>query len=441
MISSMKKYLLLLFAAASVLGASAQETGVSSPYSRYGVGVLSDPSLGFNKGMAGTGIALSDSRRLNFANPASYARFDSLSFMFDVGVTLQAEHRSAGNASRNDYRAQFDYLAAGFRLAPRLGFSFGLRPFSSVGYELATQSTSLSGSGASSALTTATRYTGEGGLHQVYAGLGFMPLNGLSVGVNAGYLWGTTTHSAYTQFSNSSTDALRRSYAYEVRSYTLEFGAQWAHRIARRHEVSLGVVYGLGHGLHGSAEFYNQRISGSAVQSGDTVALRNVFSLPQTVGVGLGWNYANRLRLGLDYTLQQWGSATSPALETLADGSQVFRKADNLLTDRHRVSFGAEYTPDPDALSWAPRVRYRLGLSYASPYVKVDNHDGPSSYVATLGVGLPIITSRNNRSMLNVSARYELLQPAVTGALKEQFFGLSVGLSFGDKWFDKWKVE
>ena len=98
MISSMKKYLLLLFAAASVLGASAQETGVSSPYSRYGVGVLSDPSLGFNKGMAGTGIALSDSRRLNFANPASYARFDSLSFMFDVGVTLQAEHRSAGNA-------------------------------------------------------------------------------------------------------------------------------------------------------------------------------------------------------------------------------------------------------------------------------------------------------------------------------------------------------
>ena len=71
MISSMKKYLLLLFAAASVLGASAQETGVSSPYSRYGVGVLSDPSLGVNKGMAGTGIALSDSRRLNFANPAS----------------------------------------------------------------------------------------------------------------------------------------------------------------------------------------------------------------------------------------------------------------------------------------------------------------------------------------------------------------------------------
>ena len=84
-------------------------------------------------------------------------------------MTLQAEHRSAGNASRNDYRAQFDYLAAGFRLAPRLGFSFGLRPFSSVGYELATQSTSLSGSGASSALTTTTRYTGEGGLHQVYA--------------------------------------------------------------------------------------------------------------------------------------------------------------------------------------------------------------------------------------------------------------------------------
>ena len=62
-------------------------------------------------------------------------------------------------------------------------------------------------------------------------------------------------------------------------------------------------------------------------------------------------------------------------------------------------------------------------MSYAGPYAKVDGHDGPKSYVATLGVGLPIINSRNNRSVLNVSARYELLQPAVTGALKEQFFG------------------
>ena len=438
---SMKKYFLLLLAAVSFLGTFAQETGVSTPYSRYGVGVLNDPSLGFNKGMAGTGIALSDSRRLNFANPASYARFDSLSFLFDVGVTLQADHRSVGNASYNDHRAQFDYLAAGFRVAPRLGFSLGLRPFSSVGYELSTENTSLSGSGGSGALTSATRYTGDGGLHQVYAGLGYMPLRGLSLGVNAAYLWGTTTHTAYTQFSSASTDALRRSYAYEVRSYTVDLGAQWSQRIGRRNEFTLGLVYGLGHDLHSSADFYNQRISSGAIQSGDTVTLRNVFSLPRTIGVGLGWNYANRLRLGLDYTLQQWSRASAPSLETLADGSQVFRKADHLFTDRHRVSFGAEYTPDPEALSWAPRVRYRLGLSYAGPYAKVDGHDGPKSYVATLGVGLPIINSRNNRSVLNVSARYELLQPAVTGALKEQFFGLSIGLSFGEKWFDKWKVE
>ena len=46
----MKKYFLLLLAAVSFLGTFAQETGVSTPYSRYGVGVLNDPSLGFNKG-------------------------------------------------------------------------------------------------------------------------------------------------------------------------------------------------------------------------------------------------------------------------------------------------------------------------------------------------------------------------------------------------------
>lgn len=437
----MKKYLILFLTSVLALTVAAQETGVSSPYSRYGVGLLSDRASGFNTGMAGTGIAFSDGRRLNFTNPASYAYIDSLSFLFDVGLTLQNEHRATGGAAYNARRTQFDYLAAGFRLMPRLGFSVGLRPFSNVGYELNSAPTVLGADNGSNGTTSTTNYTGDGGLHLVYAGVAYMPLRGLALGVNAGYLWGTTTHTTFTRFNSAAVSSLRRVYAYEVRSYTLDFGASFARNIHRNHKLSLGLTYAPGHNLHGSAELYNQRINGSTIAGGDTLSVDNAFSLPSSFGVGLAWEYKSRLRVGVDYTLQQWSKSTGPTQPVLPDGRPSFVKTKGIYDDRHRWSLGAEYTPDPDALSWAPRIRYRVGLSYTSPYAKVDGLTGPTAYGATLGVGLPIITARNNRTTLNIAARYEYLKPSTTGGLKEQFLGISLGLSFGEKWFEKWKVD
>ena len=52
----MKKILLSALLLSSVsLATFAQETGINSPFTRYGVGRITDGSLGFNKAMAGTG--------------------------------------------------------------------------------------------------------------------------------------------------------------------------------------------------------------------------------------------------------------------------------------------------------------------------------------------------------------------------------------------------
>ena len=77
------------------LTAAAQETGVNSAFTRYGLGRINDGSLGFNKAMAGTGYAWHDGKQLNMTNPASYARLDSLTFLMDVAGTLQASRVSA----------------------------------------------------------------------------------------------------------------------------------------------------------------------------------------------------------------------------------------------------------------------------------------------------------------------------------------------------------
>ena len=48
---------------AAVLTANAQ-SGTNSPYSQYGLGVLSDQSQGFNRGMNGVGLALASATEI-----------------------------------------------------------------------------------------------------------------------------------------------------------------------------------------------------------------------------------------------------------------------------------------------------------------------------------------------------------------------------------------
>ena len=71
----------------------------------------------------------------------------------------------------------------------------------------------------------------------------------------------------------------------------------------------------------------------------------------------------------------------------------------------------------------------------------MDGQDGPRDYQVSLGVALPIINFYNNRSLLNISAQYERVKPKVAGMITENYLRISIGLSFNERWFMKWKVE
>ena len=115
--------------AMATLYAPAQTNGSNSPYSRFGLGSLKDQSQGFNKAMSGVALGFRDGNRINMQNPASYSAIDSLSFIFDVGLTLQNVNFKSGGNSINAHNTTLDYINAGFRLCPGLGFSFGFIPF------------------------------------------------------------------------------------------------------------------------------------------------------------------------------------------------------------------------------------------------------------------------------------------------------------------------
>lgn len=134
-----KQTLLLAWALVAVPGALfAQTNGSNSPYSRYGFGLLSDRAVGFNKGMGGVAYGMRNGRELNPANPASYSSIDSLTFLFDIGMTFQNGNIDDGRARTNARNTSLDYVTAGFRLSPNLGMSLGLLPYSTIGYQMET---------------------------------------------------------------------------------------------------------------------------------------------------------------------------------------------------------------------------------------------------------------------------------------------------------------
>ena len=73
------------------------QNGVNSPYSRYGFGMMADRAMGFNKAMGGVAQGFRDGQQINVSNPASYSAVDSLTALFDLGLSVFNGNYKMGN--------------------------------------------------------------------------------------------------------------------------------------------------------------------------------------------------------------------------------------------------------------------------------------------------------------------------------------------------------
>lgn len=440
----MKKILIItatvLLNVVCALSARAQDTGVNSPFSRYGIGLLSHQAQGFNQGMAGLANGMRDGRELNFKNPASYSAIDSLTFLFDMGVSLQNGNFSSGKSSVNARNVSFDYLNMGFRINRGFGMSIGLMPISNIGYKISTTGDRFDG-GITGDVTPTVSYNGSGGLREIYAGVGYAPVKPISFGLNFGYLWGVMSHVATNSYTDNNVQSLNRAYSTDIRTFDMSAGLQWHQKVNKKNSFVLGLTYGLGHDIPGKSYFYNQRIGSGVVLAADTLVAENAWSLPHSFGGGLTWQYKNSLRIGVDYNLKKWSQAKQPMLTQDPNGTLHYEGSTAGYADEQRITIGAEYVKDPMGLNWASRVRYRAGFSFGDTYAKIDGRVGPKSYLATIGAAFPIINLYNNRTFVNVSAQYERIEPQMAGQITENYFRLCLGITFNERWFMKWKVD
>lgn len=417
----------------------AQTSGNNSPYSRYGIGTLADEAQGFNKGMAGVGLGMSGPNLLNHQNPASYAAIDSLTMIFDIGASFNTAHMTYNGSSVNPQNTTLDYVQAGFRLFKGLGLSLGMRPFSVVGYNFNSSRTMEDIDGYGEKTNTAT-YLGEGGLHLAYIGLGWAPVKNFAIGANVSYLWGDYSHASNISFSESNMQSLYRSYTGNINTWLLDWGLQYTYPINKDNQITAGVTLGIGHQIDQQAVFINQKRTTSSVVGADTTNIGKAYEIPWSYGIGAAWNHKDRWVIGIDYTCQMWQDCRFPRLED-EGGSQVYKVGTNSFSNRHKVTIGGQYTPNPQGYRMRDHINYRFGVSYATPYFKMYNQDGPKNYLASLGVSIPITNRYNNSSSINISTQYEHVSPSNDNLIKEDYFRLCVGLTFNATWFNKWKFE
>ncbi len=406
------------------------QSGTNSPYSMYGLGILSDRGQTTNRAMGGVAQGFRDGASVNPQNPASYSNVDSLSFLFDAGASFQNMNISENGVKANAKNGSFEYAVAAFRVIKNLGASFGILPLTNVGYDF-----TRTGMTKNDDIFT-TDYFGSGGLHEGYIGLGWSPFKPLSIGINAGYVWGSFSRAVTTIYSSGAVP-LNRYYTSDVSSYMLEAGLQYQFRVGKDDNVVFGATYSLGHNLGNDANLYD------VLNDSTRYTIKDAFTLPHIISAGLAWHRPNKWSIGLDWTLYKFGNNDFPEAENKSSGL-IYKKRDGLLKDRMKIALGGEWIPEKTSRNFFERIRYRAGLYYATPYVKVNDNasrlvDGPKEYGISVGVGIPIINTWNNRSIVNISGQW--VYSGISDLIKENYLRLTIGLTFNERWFAKWKFE
>ena len=419
----------LVLSALTTVPAFAQ-SGTNSPYSQYGLGDLTDEGVGFNKGMGGVGYGFHKGNEVNPLNPASYASIDSVTMIFDGGLSGQITNFKEGGRKLNAKSGGFDYIMGALRLFPRVGLTFGVKPYSNVGYDYTTtmplddQSSKMTGT-----------YKGDGGLNQLFIGAGFRLLKSLSVGFNAAYLWGEVNRTVRTS-TTSSVNTLLKDYEASISNYKLDFGVQYTQPLNVKDELTIGAVFSPGH--HLNCDPSCRIISSNAtIAKADTTTytISNGYSIPTSFGVGVAYNHDQKLRVGADFKFQKWGSIDYPAFE-----NNTYTLRSGLLKDSYKLNVGAEWIPNPRSTrSVFHHIRYRVGAGYTTPYYYINGQDGPKDLQLSLGLGIPIMNAYNNRSILNISAQWQ--HRSAENLITENTFRLNIGITFNERWFSKMKIE
>lgn len=404
----MKRIVSLLVVLMMVVCAWAQNA-TSSPSSRFGYGELNNNIPNAYRGMGGVSVGMRSNKVINPAQPASYTACDSMTFMFDIAGSLLYTSYADANGVSNRTNGNLEYITIQLPIwRKHIAMSVGVTPYSAVGYNFAVSDS------INSDYYYTKSYQGEGGFTQVYGGLSFNICDWVALGINAYYMFGDVSQIRSLNFTNAALDSVRQVDYLKASSLRLRYGIQVFHTFGN-HTVTLGGVF------ESKQPFSNMTYEQIETTTADTVSkMTSGFELPMMYGVGLSYDYANRLLVGIDYQCQDWNN--------------VAYFGENMeLKTRHRLAFGLEYRNDPKSRKYVDRIYWRLGANYTTPYT---NSYSQSELGISIGVGFPL---RTVGTVINASLEYGR-RGFSNDILCEDYLRFVINASIVEKWFLKRKL-
>ncbi|RYE27836.1 MAG: hypothetical protein EOP42_18515 [Sphingobacteriaceae bacterium] len=431
MINRTKSLLLLLFIF-SAFAASAQSTS-SSPYSRFGLGLLQQQSLPQNVAMGGiaTGVrSIGGYSNINMLNPASYSAIGLTTIDVGAYATINTLSNSSATQTGADFR--LNHIAFAIPVTRNTSaLSFGLLPYSDLGYNF-NQVTKIDTN------TVNSVYGGEGGLSKAYFGYGFSLFKHLNLGFNVAYIFGNLRQTRSVEIPNYYLTSFntRIEQSQSVKGLSYDYGVQYQFDLSTTSKLVLGYSGTLKSTLTSANKYVStQYIATGSSESvaSDTTYIRqganSKIALPLIQNFGISYQKEGHYLVGADYSRGDWASLTIDGVNQGLNNTQSYH-------------IGGQITPNINALSsYFAVVDYRVGYQYNKTYVRTSATD-INENVFSFGLGLPIRSqSRTAFYKVNFTTEFGQRGTLANNLVKEKFINLRFSFLLNDRWFNKFKFD
>jgi len=443
------KFFITILLAFIAFGAQSQSTATSSsPYSRYGLGDISSTGI-MPQSIAMGGIATAINSgtffNINSVNPASYA---FLKFtVIDVGIYENTLFLSqTGQSTQTNANFRLSHVAFGIPITTNSAMSFGLQPYSQLGYNYVQNLPRGFGTG-SSVDTNSTNYLyqGQGGLSKAYFGYGITLLKHLSIGANVSYIFGNLKQTQATEIPDLyGTLNSMAEQDNSIGGLNYDYGAQYVIDVTPQTHLTLGYSASANSKLNSQSTYIVSQytttngVAGTAIDSLIVQpSAKTKVQLPQINHYGVSLTDGEKYLVGMDYTTGKWSN--------LAIGG-----VNQGLLDSKTYNIGGQYTPNINAInSYWSTVDYRFGMMYDQSFLNVPNPNGTGNtnikaYALTFGLGMPlkhVFTASHSAYKINLAVELGQRGTLSNGLVKENYVNFHLGFLLNDKWFQRFKFD
>nr|WP_121270469.1 hypothetical protein [Pedobacter schmidteae] len=424
-------YIVAVLVLCAGVNVKAQVTS-QSPYSRYGLGNVRGLLLPQFRAMGGISTAIYKPNdyysNINMQNPASYAGVTLTTV--DMGMTGSFKQLKKGSLSEGSFNGTLSHLALAFPIkAGRTGLSFGLMPYTDLGYE-------FSNTEKLDTNTVNKLYSGEGGLTKAYFGLGQQFGDHFRIGVNVEYIFGNLVENRGLELQSIPSVNTKQQDKNSVGGIGFSYGAQYEIPLSAKSRITLGYSGSSPASINSKRSFvvtrYIRQTSGDESTAMDTPTfVQNPsakLKLPLVHNFGVAIQRDNKWLIGADYRMGNWSKLSIDGVNSGLENSWG-------------ASVGGQITPDMNSIgSYFNRVDYRLGFSYDKTYIQIANQDVKQMAVS-FGLGLPLAFSRFSPNKLNFTAELGRRGSLSNGLVQENYINLHLGITLNDTWFRRFKFD